>query len=87
MPANAILPDKGEMALLKEGTAIDFLRAAFSHLETLPVDQMLLKKANVGQDAGVVDVNDKTAFIAAARMCQWDREKDCSGVLVAIQLR
>ncbi len=80
MPANAILSDKGEKALLKEGAAIDFV----------PVDQggqMLLKKANVGQGAGVVDVNDKTAFIAAAKMCQWDWKKDRSGNLVAIQLR
>ena len=50
MPANAILPDKGEKALLKEGAAIDFVRAAFSHLKAIPDDQggqMLLKKANV----------------------------------------
>ncbi len=46
----------------------------------------LLKTANVGQDAGVVIVNDKTAFFAAAKMCQWDRGKDRSGNLVAIQL-
>jgi catalase len=35
----------------------------------------LLKIANVGQDAGIVDVNDKDAFIAAAKTRQWDREK------------
>jgi catalase len=34
-----------------------------------------LKTANVGQDAGVVDANDKDAFIAAAKTRQWDREK------------
>jgi hypothetical protein len=48
MPANAILPDKGEKALLKEGAAIDFVRAAFSHLKAIPDDQcgqMLLKKS------------------------------------------
>jgi catalase len=37
--------------------------------------QALLRIANVGQDAGVVDANDKGAFIAAAKTRQWDREK------------
>jgi len=36
---------------------------------------VLLKKANVGQDAGVVNTDDKDAFIAAAKTRQWDREK------------
>jgi catalase len=61
-----------------EGTALDFVRAAFVHLKAIAVDQggrSLLKTANVGQDAGVVDANDKNAFIAAARTRQWDREK------------
>jgi pimeloyl-ACP methyl ester carboxylesterase len=30
---------------------------------------------NVGQDAGVMDTNDKDAFIAAAKTRQWDREQ------------
>ncbi|HUX30188.1 MAG TPA: hypothetical protein VMV78_06125 [Thiobacillus sp.] len=58
MPANVILSDKGEKVLLKEGAAIDFVHAAFSHLKAIPVNQggqMLLKKANVEQDAGVLD--------------------------------
>jgi hypothetical protein len=37
--------------------------------------QALLKIANVGQDAGVVDANGKEAFIAAAKTRQWDRER------------
>ena len=40
-------PDKGEKAPLKGGAAIDFVRASFSHLKAIPVDQggqMLLKK-------------------------------------------
>jgi catalase len=37
--------------------------------------QSLLKLANVGQDAGIVDANDTRAFIAAAKTRQWDREK------------
>jgi catalase len=61
-----------------EGAAIDFVRDAFGHLKTIAVDkggQALLKIANVGQDAGVVDVSDKDAFITAAKTRQWDREK------------
>lgn len=34
-----------------------------------------MKTANIGQDAGVVDVSDKDAFIAAAKTRQWDPEK------------
>ena len=51
---------------------------AFGHLKAIAVDKggrALLKIANVGQDAGVVDTDDKDAFIAAARTRQWDREK------------
>jgi len=73
-----ILSDKGAKALAKEGAAIDFVRDAYGHLKAIAVDQggrALLKKANVGQDAGVVDVSDKAAFIAAAKTRQWEREK------------
>jgi catalase len=73
-----ILSDKGAKTLSMEGAAIDFVRDAFGHLKAIAVDQggqALLKKANVGHDAGVVDVNDKNAFIAAAKTRQWDREK------------
>ncbi|CAH1070367.1 catalase [Candidatus Nitrotoga sp. 1052] len=73
-----ILSDKGAKALSTESAAIDFVRDAFGHLKALAVDkggQALLKIANVGQDAGVVDTNDTNAFIAAAKTRQWDREK------------
>ena len=73
-----ILSDKGAKALSKEGAAIDFVRDAFGHLKAIAVDkggQALLKTANVGQGAGIVDVNDKTAFITAAKTRQWEREK------------
>src|SRR5450830_1723581 len=73
-----ILSDKGAKALSMESAAIDFVRDAFGHLKAIAVDkggQALLKIANVGQDAGVVDTNDKDAFIAAAKTRQWDREK------------
>jgi catalase len=73
-----ILSDQGVKVLSKESAAIDFVRDAFSHLKAIAVDKgghALLRIANVGQDAGVVDANDKEAFIAAAKTRQWDREK------------
>ncbi|MCR4308881.1 MAG: catalase [Deltaproteobacteria bacterium] len=73
-----ILSNEGAKALSMEGAAIDFVRDAFGHLKAIAVDkggQALLKTANVGQDAGVVDTNDIAAFIAAAKTRQWDREK------------
>ena len=73
-----ILSDEGAKGLSKESAAIDFMRDAFGHLKAIAVDKggrTLLRTANVGQDAGVVDANDKDAFIAAAKTRQWDREK------------
>ncbi len=73
-----ILSDEGAQVLSVESAAIDFVRDAFGHLKAIAVDnggRALLKTANVGQDAGVVDTNDKDAFIAAAKTRQWDREK------------
>jgi len=73
-----ILSDEGAKALSKESAAIDFVRDAFGHLKAIAVDkggQALLKTANIPQDAGVVDANDKKAFITAAKTRQWDREK------------
>ncbi|MDD2309571.1 MAG: catalase [Desulfuromonadaceae bacterium] len=73
-----ILSDESAKKLSMEGAAIDFVRDAFGHLKAIAVDkggQALLKAANVGQDAGVVDCSDIDAFIAAAKTRQWDREK------------
>ena len=73
-----ILSDDGAKTLSKEGAAIDFVRDAFGHLKAIAVDkcgQALFKVANVSPDAGVIDSNDKEAFIAAAKTRQWDREK------------
>jgi catalase len=61
-----------------EGAAIDFVRDAFGHLKAIAADKgghALLKKAGVGQEAGIMDTNDKDAFIAAAKTRQWDRER------------
>ena len=58
--------------------AIEFVRDAFGQLKAIGVDKgghAVLKMANVGQDASVVNANDKDAFIAVAKTRQWDREK------------
>ncbi len=73
-----ILSGKGAKALSVESAAIDFVRDAFVHLKAIAADKggrALLKMANVGQDAGVVNTGDKGAFIAAAKTRQWAREK------------
>ena len=73
-----ILSDEGAKELSIESAAIDFVRDAFGHLKAIAADkggQVLLKTANVGQDAGVVDAKEKDAFIAAAKTRQWYREK------------
>lgn len=73
-----ILSDEGAQVLSTESAAIDFARDAFGHLKAIAADKggrALLKTANVGQDAGVVDATDTDAFIAAAKTRQWDRER------------
>ena len=72
-----ILSEAGASALAKEGAAVDFVRDAFGHLKAIAIDKggrALLRAANVGKDAGVVDSNDKDAFIAASKTRQWERE-------------
>jgi len=73
-----ILSDEGAKALSSESAAIDFVRDAYGHLKAIAVNkggQALLKKANIGRDAGVVDADDKAAFIAMAKTRQWGRER------------
>jgi catalase len=73
-----ILSEEGAKALSMESAGVDFVRDAFGHLKAIAADrggQMLLKTANIVQDAGVVDAKNKDAFIAAAKTRQWDREK------------
>jgi len=73
-----ILSDAGAKKLAAESAAIDFVRDAFGHLKAIGVDQggtALLKAAQVPTDAGVVDLKDEKAFIAAAKTRQWEREK------------
>jgi len=73
-----ILSDEGAKALSGESAAIDFVRDAFGHLKAIAADegaQALLKKSDIGHDAGVVDAGATDAFIAAAKTRQWEREK------------
>jgi catalase len=73
-----VLSEEGANTLSKESAAIEFVRDAFGHLKAIAADkggQMLLKAANVGKDAGVVDTNATDTFIAAAKTRQWDREQ------------
>jgi len=47
-------------------------------MQVMSLDNLLpvqSREANVGKDAGVVDTNDKEAFITAAKTRQWDQEK------------
>lgn len=63
--------------LTGEAAAIDFVRDAFGHLKAIAINadaKVLLDKAGVAPDAGVVDAGDAAKFIAAAKTRQWDRE-------------
>ena len=73
-----ILSEEGAKALSANFAAMDFVRDAFAHLKAIAADdggRMLLHAANIGADAGVVDVGALDAFIAAAKTRQWDREQ------------
>ncbi|MGH8762890.1 MAG: catalase [Nitrosospira sp.] len=73
-----VLSDNAATLLLQEGAAIDFVRDAYGHLKAIAADaggQLLLQRAGVAKDAGIVDIKDVNGFIAAAKTRQWDREK------------
>ena len=74
--AIAIVVDAaGALALAADATAVQFVADAFAHLKAIghtPEAQVLLDKANVEPDAGVVDLGPD--FIAAARGRFYDRE-------------
>jgi catalase len=72
-----ILSEDGARALSAQSVAIDFVRDAFGYLKAIAVDaggRALLKHANIGQDAGIVAAGDTAAFLAAAKIRQWERE-------------
>jgi catalase len=73
-----VLSREGCSALLKDGSALDFVADAFGHLKAIghTADaKPLLDAARVVADAGVVDIAEgPAAFLIPARTRQWDRE-------------
>lgn len=72
-----ILTEETGKRMAKTGAAVDFVRDAFGHLKAIAADaggQVVLKAANVGKDAGIVDADHIQAFIKASKTRQWDRE-------------
>lgn len=73
-----ILSEEGAKTLSTESAAIDFVRDAFGHLKAIVADkggEVLLDKANITADAGVVKAANIEAFMTAAKTRQFDREK------------
>jgi catalase len=73
-----VLSEEGARMLSKEAAAIDFVSDAFRHLKAIAADaggRALLRKADVEQDAGVVEAYDPDAFVSAAATRQWEREE------------
>ena len=72
-----ILSNEGAAMLVREGAAVDFVRDAFGHLKAIAADaggKILLDKADVVADGGVLKAADTTAFVTAAKTRQWKRE-------------
>lgn len=72
-----VLSADGAKAMCGEAAAVDFVRDAFGHLKAIAVDAggaVLLHRAGIDGDAGVVNVSDATQFIAAAKLRFWSRE-------------
>ncbi len=72
-----VLSAEGAAMLGKEAAAIDWVRDAFGHLKAIAIDQggqALLQAAGVEVDHGVVNAANAAAFIAVAKIRQWDRE-------------
>ncbi|MEO7066547.1 MAG: catalase [Rhodanobacter sp.] len=72
-----VLSDVAAKQLTGESAARDFVSDAFVHLKAIAADagaQVLLKVSGVKKGAGIVDVADSKAFIAAAKTRQWARE-------------
>ncbi|BET25729.1 catalase [Limnobacter thiooxidans] len=73
-----VLDDKVATAMCNEAAAVDFVRDAFGHLKAIAFDtgaNVLLERAGVFKDEGVVSVRDIPRFLTAAQTRQWDREK------------
>jgi len=72
-----VLSKDAAKKLSNESAAVDYVSDAWAHLKAIAADdgaQALLKRAGVGNDAGVVEAEDAKAFLAAAATRQWARE-------------
>ncbi|MEO8418773.1 MAG: catalase [Methylophilaceae bacterium] len=72
-----ILGKEAATALTKEGAAMDFVRDAYAHLKAIASDgggHMLLDKAGVVADDGIVSAVDIKKFLNASKTRQWQRE-------------
>lgn len=72
------LSEVGALLLSKESDALEFVKDAYAHLKAIAFDEgseILLDKANIKRDIGIVELMDIEAFITAAKTRQWDREK------------
>ncbi|MES2662923.1 MAG: catalase [Pseudomonadota bacterium] len=73
-----ILSDAGAKTLSAEAAAMDFVRDAFGHLKAIAYDkggEVLINKASINIDKGVVNALEVNAFITLAKTRQFDREK------------
>lgn len=74
--ASVLKPEEGER-LAKDGAAVEWFANAYGHLKAIAAckgTRVILHKANVEDDAGVVEIEDVEGFIAAAKTRQWERE-------------
>ena len=74
--ASVLKPEEGER-LAKDSAAVEWFANAFGHLKAIAAckgTRVILQKAHVEDDAGVVAIEEIDGFIAAARTRQWERE-------------
>jgi catalase len=72
-----LLDARAGKALAEDVRAIDFVRDAYGHLKGLAADeggQMVIARAGLAPDAGVVDANDAAAVVAATSVRHLARE-------------
>ena len=74
----SVLTPEAAKALASEGAAVDWFRDAFGHLKAIAAcggtRKHLLAAAGIKPDAGVVEPEDVSGFVAAAKVRQWKRE-------------
>ena len=74
-----ILPESEAAALCREGTAVDFVRDAYSHLKAMCIDegaQVLLDKAGIERTEGIFGTDVIAQFLEAAKGRYWEREAE-----------